>query len=263
MADTKKKAADPAVQTVEPDRNKTNMAQAELDLDAAIAKYNGALNVQNVDIMREAEAAIEKAEKDYAEAAECEVFSICKAQEHPLLKAAELHSFRVLKHKAKREDQILTGYEKTDREKPIDLVRLAKKCDLPTQWANAVEGLNQTLTLRVAQEMGATAAELKAISKSYFMSKATEAIESGKTPTSNTQLVKTLQTICDKILGENTIRVNGHDIAYIIAAHTKKGRGRISINTAKHDFMHRLVLDVLHRCVTGAVYEVEYKKAKA
>jgi len=245
------------------DRNKQNMAAAELGLDAAIAKYNGALAAQNVEIMREVEADIEKAEGEYAEAAQCEVFAVCRATEHPLRKAAELHSFIVLGHKPKREDKILTGFEKTEREKPIDLVRLAKKCGLPTLWANAVESLNQTLTIRVAQEMGATAAELKGIAKSYYMTKATDAIDAGKTPTSNTQLVKLLQSICDMILGENAVRVNNHDIAYIVAAHTKKGRGRISINTAKHDFMHRLVLDVLHRCVTGAVYEVEYKKAKA
>jgi hypothetical protein len=126
-----------------------------------------------------------------------------------------------------------------------------------------VESLNQTFTLRLAKEMGLSAEVLKEISKSYFMSKAVDAMEAGKTPTSNTQLVKMLQAICDKILGEGVVRVNNHDIAYIEAAHTKKGRARIAVNTANHDFMRRLVLDVLHRCVTGKVYEVEYKKAKA
>lgn len=252
-----------ATAPVEENRDQMNMNSAEKNLDTAIAAYNAALAIQNVEAMRESEAAIEKAEQDFAEAAECFTFAICKADEHPLRKAAEVHSYRVLKHKALREDKMLTGFEKTEREKPIDLERLAKKCALPTLWTHDVERLNQVLTLRVAKEMGLSAQELKDISKSYYMSKASDEIAAGATPTSNTQLVKMLQSICDKILGENVVRVNNHDIAYIEAAHTKKGRAKIGINTAQHNFMRRLILDVLHRCVTGAVYEVEYKKHKA
>jgi hypothetical protein len=243
--------------------NKKNMAEAERAQETAIADYNAALAVKDLDALRAAEDAIETAEKNFAEAAECEVFAICKAEEHPLRKAAEIHSYRVIKHKPLREDKIVVGLEKSEREKPIDLVRLATKCGLPTLWAHDTESFNQILTLRVAKEMGLSAEELKTICKSYYMSKATDAMEAGKTPTSNTQLVKMLQEICDKILGENAVRVNNHDIAYIEAAHTKKGKAKIAVNTANHDFMRRLILDVLHRCVTGAVYEVEYKKAKA
>ena len=243
--------------------NKKNMAEAERAQETAIADYNAALAVKDLDALRAAEDAIETAEKNFAEAAECEVFAICKAEEHPLRKAAEIHSYRVIKHKPLREDKIVVGLEKSEREKPIDLVRLATKCGLPTQWKHGVEHLNQILTLRVAQNVGFSAADLKDVSKSYYISKAADAIEAGKTLTSNTQLVKMLQGICDKVLGENVVRVNNHDLAYIEANHTKKGRGRIAVGTADHSFMHRLVLDVLHRCVTGAVYEVEYKKAKA
>jgi hypothetical protein len=244
-------------------RDQENMDAAEKAQGNAIAAYNLALGEKKMDELREAEANIEKAEQEFAEAAECAVFALCRAEEHPLRKAAELHSFRVIGHKAVHEEKILTGFEKTEREKPIELARLAVQCGLPTLWTHDVERLNQILTLRVGKEMGLSAEELKTISKSYFMSKAAGEIEAGATPTSNTQLVKLLQGICDKILGENVVRVNNHDVAYIEAAHTKKGRGRLAINTAQHNYMRRLVLDVLHRCVTGKVYEVEYKKAQA
>ena len=261
-----KKENNPAELPVEEstaDRNAENKAVAEQAVDAGILAYNAALALQDIEAMQAADAAIEKALGEFAEAAECEVFAICKAEDHPLRKAAELHSFRVLKVSAKREDKILTGYVKGEKEKPIDLAKLAAKCGLPTLWTHDVESLNQLLTLRVAQEMGASAAELKSIAKSYFMTRGVVEIEAGKTPTSNTQLVKRLQEICDKILGENVARANNHDLAYIIAAHTKKGKARISVNTAKHDFMRRLILDVLHRCITGAAYEVEFKTFKA
>jgi len=263
----KKKADDTAatpVVEIKTDRNTENMAAAKLAHEAAITAYNAAFAATNVEEMRTAEEAVIKAEQDYAEAAECSIFAICKADEHPLLMAAKLHSYVVIKHKTTREDRIVTGIEMSEREKPIDLARLAKKCGLPTLWVNATESLNQLLTIRVAQEMGATTADLKKISKSYYMTKATDAIEVGKTPTSNNQLVKMLQAICNQILGEGVVSVNNHDIGYVIAAHTKKGRAKISVNTANHDFMRRLVLDVLHRCVTGAKYEVEFKQyAKA
>ena len=258
---SKKKDNDPVLpEEINPDRNAANMAAAAAAHEAALADYNAAYAAEDAKAMGAAEEAIIKAEKDYAEAAECSIFAICKADEHPMRKAAEIHSYRVIKHKAKREDRIVTGLERSEYDKPIDLVKLARKCDLPIDWAHDVEGLNQLLTIRVAQETGATLTELKKIAKSYFMTKATEAIDVGKTPTSNTQLVKKLQDICDQILGKDKVHVVNPDIAYILAAHTKKGRGKLSINTANHDFMRRLVLDVLHRCVTGAKYEVEYKE---
>ena len=264
MADKNKKATTPEpAEEIKADRNMANMAAAELAHEAAIAAYNTAFAATDMDAMREAEEAIVKAEGEFAEAAECEVFARCKATDHPLREAAKIHSYRVIKHKTTREDRIVTGLEKTERERPIDLVRLATKCHLPTLWKNDVENLNQILTLLAAKEMGASAAELKAISQSYYMSKVTAAVDAGKTPMSNTQLVKMLQGICDKVLGESVVRVNNHDIAYIIAAHTKKGRGRLAVGTADHALMHRLFLDVMHRCVTGAVYEVEFKKNKA
>jgi len=251
-----------AAKVTNPERDKENMAAAETALDTAIAAYNTALATEDVVAMREAEAAIAKAAQEFAEAAECATFAICRADEHPLRKAAEIHSYRVIAHKAVREDKILTGFEKTDREKPIDLERLAKQCGLPTLWTHTTERLNQIMTLRVAKNMGATATELKDISKSYFMSRASGEMEAGGTPTSNTQMTKALQSICDMILGVDAVRVNNHDLAYIENAHTKKGRGKIAVGTANHSFMRRLVLDVLHRCVTDGVYEVEFKKAK-
>ena len=81
---SKKKTDDTVAVPENPNRDQENKAKAELALDAAIAKYNDALAAENVDLMREAEAEIEKAEGEYAEAAQCEVFALCKEQEHPM-----------------------------------------------------------------------------------------------------------------------------------------------------------------------------------
>ena len=255
-------AAAPATAPANPDRHKKHMIAAEKAHDDSLAAYNAALAIQNVDAMREAEEAIAKAEKEFAEAAECDVFAICKAEEHPLRKAAELHSYRVIGHRSVNEDKVLVCYEKVSREKQIDLAKLAKKCGLPTLWVHDVEGLNKVLTLLVAQEKGYTTAQLKAVAESFLMTRKVEEIEIGKTPTSNTQLVKMLQSICDKILGGGVVHVNNHDISYIRDGHTKKGRERISISVANHAAMRNLVYDVLYRRLTGQRYGVEHQKLK-
>jgi len=248
---------------VDPNRDEKLMAEAEKALDTGIAAFMAALKDQNVDAMDEAEAAADKAVKEYGEAAEGFVFAKCKSEEHPLRAAVTLHSYSVLAYKIKRENNVTTAMEKVEREKPIDLVRLARFCVLPVEWAYDVEGLNQTLTLRVGKDLGLTAEELRSMAKSYHMSRVVDAIDAGKTPLSNNQLVLKMQAIGDAMLGKDVVKVISRDIAYIVATQTKKGRGRLGVGTANHATMHRLVLDVLHRCITGGVYEVEYKKVGA
>jgi len=268
-----KKINNPAEETTEvavvaetqpdPSRDEKLMASSEKALDAAIAAFMKGLKDQKVDAMDEAEAAAEKAVKEYGEAAEGFVFAQCKASDHPLRTAVTLHSYSVLAYKIKREDNVTTGMEKVSREKPIDLVKLARLCTLPVGWAHDVEGLNQSLTLRVGKDLGLTTEELRSMAKSYYMSKVVDAIDAGKTPLSNNQLVLKMQGIADAMLGPDVVKVISRDIAYIVATQTKKGRGRLGVAAANHATMHRLVLDVLHRCITGGTYEVEFKTYKA
>ena len=86
-----KEAAAPVAET-NTDRNKANMLAAEQAHVAALAAYNVAYAAEDVKAMGTAEEALIKAEKEFAEAAECDVFARCKATEHPMFEAAKIHS---------------------------------------------------------------------------------------------------------------------------------------------------------------------------
>ena len=46
-------------------------------------------------------------------------------------------------------------------------------------------------------------------------------------------------------------------------AYTKRnGKKKLTIEVAKNSFVHRLVMDVMHRIVTGATYDLKYQMRK-
>lgn len=70
-------------------------------------------------------------------------------------------------------------------------------------------------------------------------------------------------TLEDNGKGKNTHRVNNHDVAYLLMCYTKRGKKVLSVAVAKNAYIHRLVLDVMHRIVTGKAYDLEYRMVSA
>ena len=212
---------------------------------------------------------LKAAEADYAEESQNEMFAICKASGAPVLEGAKRHSYPVLGHRAIKEDGFTVGFELVeDKEKQIDLVKLCKFCDLPVLWKYKVEKMGELLALRCARELGMTTQEIKEISKTYRLDKLAKAEEMGATPTSNNQIVKLLQSVIDAILyeddgnGKNRYKVNSHDVAYLLACYTKRGRKVLYVTVAKASFLHNLVVDVMHRVVCNKRYGLDYQKIK-
>jgi len=120
--------------------------------------------------------------------------------------------------------------------------------------------LNKRLTLKIAKDLGIPKAEITRIDNSFAMEAMAREIDLGKSPTSNTQLVKHMQAVLDELcpgLG----KVNGHDVKYALYASSKrKGLGKVS--TAKHTALLAVLTDVFHRVAVNGVYSVDYKTVK-
>lgn len=240
------------------------------DIERSIDEYNAALDENNFVKMSQAEAALKAAEDNYAETKEEEVFEALKAEENPVKAAIIEHSYNVVTHHANRKKGVIIGYELvTDRLRQIDLLKFCKYCDLPTAWQYKVEKFNQLLALRTANDLKLPKSKVKDICDSFYMNKLAREIDLGGTPDSNTQICKQLQMVVDAIIyedngkGKNLYRALSRDVTYLLLTYTKRNNKKVcSVQVAKNSYMHKLILDVIHRILTGGVYDLDYQIVK-
>lgn len=237
---------------------------------AKIGEYNEALKANDLAKTARIEQELKDAEAAYAEVKCVEVFRELAQSENPVKAAVTMHSYLVVSHRAKREEGSVTGFEIVeDKVRQIDLVRFCEFCKLPTSWKYAVEKFNQLLAMRTATELKMTKAQIKKICDSFYMNDLARKVEMGDTPDSNTAICKQLQQVVDGVLfedngkGKNVFRVNNHDVAYLLMCYTKRGKKTLSVAVAKNSYIHRLVLDVMHRIVTNKSYDLEYRMISA
>ena len=231
-----------------------------------IGEYNEALKENDLAKATRTEQELKDAEAAYAEAKCVEVFGELAQSENPVKAAVAMHSYLVVSHRVKREDGSITGFEIVeDKVRQIDLVKFCEHIKAPTMWKYAVQKFNQLLALRTANELKMTKAQIKKICDSFYMDRLARQVEMRGTPDSNTAICKQLQQVFDAVLfedngkGKNIYRVNNHDVAYLLMCYSKRGKKVLSVAVAKHAYMHRLVLDVMHRVVTGKAYDLEYR----
>ena len=156
-----------------------------------------------------------------------------------------------------------------ERRAQIDLVKLCKALGIAHLWEYKVEKFGNLLCMRAAKELGWSDAQIKQIERLYYCNALSRKEDMGTVPTSNNQIVKLLQQVIDAVLpldaetGKSKYRCNSHDVAYLLMAYTKRnGKKKLTIEVAKNSFVHRLVMDVMHRIVTGATYDLKYQMRK-
>lgn len=172
-----------------------------------------------------------------------------------------MHHYTTISHKPIRDKGVLTGFEYAEKDVPVNLRNYCDELGYDLSWFYELQALNKRLTMKVAEAVGFTPKQVAAIDGSYAMSEQARKIELGGTPTSNTQCVKHMQRVFD-LLAPNTGKVNNHDLAFVMACYSKKGRAALKVACSKHNALMGILLDVFHRVVTGGVYDVDYKTVK-
>lgn len=200
-----------------------------------------------------------------------ETFTGLAKTSEPVKNAIIQLNFDIVKLKAtKDKDTDLVTYSLEDAKKQIELLKFAEfvaKSEFAEEnWRFKVEKFNQLITFKAVKDLNGKMEEIK---KSFYISKLADAVEMGKTPTSNTQVLKNLQTVVDAIIYEekdgkadvNMYKAKSHDAEYIIKLMCKRGdSGKVVM--PKVATMHTLIMDVLHRIVLDLDYKIEYTKRK-
>lgn len=242
------------------------LANVRADIEENITAYNDGMFNKNIDTMEKANMKQDELEQEYSKLVTITCFEELKNTDNPMLEAIKKYSYTVLKHKDLKDKETgIVKRELAERERQIDLRKLDVYCKHgiahDEHWQYTVEKFNQLLCMRAATDLNL---DTKAVANSFYMNELSKQIDLGKTPTSNTQLLKQLQSVIDTIVyedkdGKNAYKAKSQDVSYLVMLYTKKGKERLSVSTAKHDFMRRLIMDILHRIVTEKAYTLEYK----
>lgn len=148
-----------------------------------------------------------------------------------------------------------------DAVKPIDLGDLHKKLGgigTDTKWIYLAEKMNYFLTVRAADRVGATVKN-----DSFRMNEIARAIDMGKTPCSNTNLLKTLQSVITAMLGEE-YKATSHDVNYLVDVYSNDNKkSKTGLTAANHKTLRNYLKKVCYRILTnGTGYELEQKEIK-
>ena len=101
----------------------------------------------------------------------------------------------------------------------------------------------------------------KEIDSSYAMSEIARAIDMGKTPTSNTNLLKTLQRIVTAMIGPE-YKATSHDVNFLMSVYSRKSRKALTVACANHKYLRQYMMEVCNHIVTKTPYSVDYRKQK-
>lgn len=253
----------------------TKLAEIKASLEAKAIEYNQKSLDMDFRAMAEIDTDMKELEKEYIEFAQVLTFTDLKAMENPMLEAIKAHSFPILRH---RDSSVSGGSLKTREvefaERQFDLKEFDNFCggkaSADARWSNFAEQMNMLVAIHVANELKVD--DLKAIGTSYFISKTKDEIKLSEenadvaNPISNTQMLKLLQKVLDKIIyedngkGKNKYQAKSQDVAWLLFTYGRKdSKGRLTLKLADHKQFRKILADVLHRIVTDTNYKVAYK----
>ncbi len=250
-----------------------NIADVRADLEKSINAYNAAVNDENTKAAELEKLNNEAAEleKEYARTAFHAVALELLDNPAPMLAAATALNFETLKHKDAEDENGIKSRKLVTADRPLDFVSLesffterGKKFGAEAAWVYKVAAFNRLLCMRTAESIGA---DVKTVAEKFATPTQARDIKLGKTPTSNTQLLKQLQIIIDSMLYEegekgNIYKANSHDVGYLLSLYAKKGRGVLSVAAARPKYLEKLIAEILHRIVTEKAYNIEFKEKK-
>lgn len=231
--------------------------------ESLVKDYNDAIQNGRFEEAFKIDEELTQTVNEYTAIAREECFDACRAAENPMLEAVTRLTFATIGTKDTKEgEEKIPVRTVIDRERSIDLLKLHKSVDggigYDKNWVHLAEKLNFLLTAQKAIDLGIKTTE---INDSYAMSEIAKQIDMGKTPTSKTNLLKTLQTIITAMMGEEA-KATSHDVNYLMSVYSRKNRKALTVTCANHKYFRGYLAEICNHIVTGNSYVVDYKKAK-
>lgn len=231
--------------------------------EKAIA-YNEAMGDEKVSEATKIESEIDDIISEYTGTAKQVCFEDCKNSGDPMMSAVKQLTFKTIKAIFKAPEGKLVekcSIEETDR--AINLEALHRYCDgigKDQKWLYYAQKLNFLLTVQKAKDLGI---DPKSINDSYAVAETARDLDMGKTPTSKTNMLKTLNMVIAAMVGDE-FKATSHDVNYLLTIWAKKSTKKaLSVTAARHRSMYAFLAEICHRIVLSKVYEIEVKELKA
>lgn len=241
------------------------MQELRAEADKNVKLYNDAYQQEKFSDAKKIEVDLNKNIDDYGAYARTVCYDDCKESGDPMMAAIKALTYSTIATKddkvGENKDTQVTVRSIIDVDKPIDLLKLHKYCGgigKNAEWPYLIEKFNMLMTAQKAIDLGI---DPTSISDSYAMSKIAAEKNMGKTPTSKTNILKTLQIVVTAMIGEE-YKALSHDVNYLLSIYSKKSRKALTVVCANHRYMRNYMAEICHRIVTGKTYNVEYKAKK-
>ena len=213
------------------------------------------------------ESELDEVINTYTGISKAKCYAAAKASGDAMKYAIKEFFFPVIKVKETKDKDTDTVIRSIiEAERPIDLGDMHKKLGgigADTNWIYRAEKFNYHLTIRAAERVGA-----KVKSDAFAMNEVSRAIEMGKNPCSNTQMLKTLQSIVDMMLGTkedgSQYKAVSHDVNYLVDCYSNDNKkSKTSITAANHKTLRHYLKKVCYRILTdGKGYDCEQREIK-
>lgn len=217
---------------------------------------------ENVDEKASLQADLDEIINHYTAESKAQCYAAAKASDDPMQYAVLTFFFPTIKIKeTKDKDTEVVIRSIVDAEKPIDLGDLHKKIGgigADVNWLYRAQKFNYHLTIRAAQRVGA-----KVNSDAFAMHEVAKQMDMGKNPCTNTQMLKTLQSVIDMMLGEG-YKATSHDVNYLVDCYANDNKkSKTSITAANHKTLIGYLKKVCYRILTnGKGYGVDQREIK-
>lgn len=227
-------------------------------------EFNDFLQNGNYEGATKVNEEMEQVINEYTSISKQECFDALKAVDDPMLDAVKQLTFPTIKARdTKQGEEKIPVRVIEDTERAIDLLKLYKYIGgdgigADPKWIYMAEKLNMLLTAQKCQDLGINPKDLY---DSYAMSEISREINMGKTPTSKTNILKTLNTVIQAMIGSEYKAVS-HDVNFLMSVYSRKGRKALTVTCANHKYMRQYLAEICHRIVLGKAYEVEFKAQK-
>ena len=230
---------------------------------AGIGSYNAALAKGHFKAMSSIESDVKEKEAEYATQALQDLCSEHKDDEFPVYSVLKQGFYKVFRHKAIREDGELKGWELMEAERQVDMKAMFTYFNRTDKvWQYRAERLTELLCEWAHQDVKGSSA---GVIDSFKMSAKAKEIQVSANPTSNTSMLKLLQSTIDEIItvpdkdGKNTVKANNRDLKFLQHCYTKEGSGKNNLSTLKANGVIRVLGKVIYRIANDAAYDVDYK----
>lgn len=232
--------------------------------EGLVKAYNEAVLNGDFQKAHELDEPITQAVNEYTHERRVATFEKLANTKDPMLEAVKMLTFDTIRvRETKTEDEKKVPVKVIeDTTRPIDLIALNKfvagGIGKDANWLHMVQKFNFFLTAQKCVDLGINP---KTVNDSYSMSEIAKEIDMGKTPTSNTNLLKTLQSVITAMIGEE-YKATSHDRNYLTSIYSKKKKQALTVACANHRYLTQYIAEICHRIVTDKGYSVEYKQIK-